>query len=574
MQVHIRSATFEPTTFNAERGTVEVVISTGADVIRRDYQGEYKERLNMNPAAWAAARATVPVLKDHQRSVDSVIGRAENIRVEHGRALATIQLSDRPDLAGIRRDIGTGILDSLSFGFTVPKWREFSEGGARVREAEQVVVHEVSFVPIGADPQARTRGEVNMEQEQQQQEQIRSIATAVGVVAPFADDLIQRGVSVDDARTAIIQEAARNVPRIDNRAPAVVTRDAGDGLITRLADGLLSRMNPAHKPEAGRAYAYHRIADIAREVLQVRGLNTLGSGVELITRAMHSTADFSHVLGEVFNKSLLSLRTSPTPVQQVFKRTTVADFRARHILEISDGPALLKMREGAQLTYGSITDAELASYSIDSYARGFTVSFPVLVNDNIGALADLSAKMNRGARGWFAGFLANTIIANPVLTDTKAVFHADHANLAAAGAAPSDTTLGAAKLAMRLQTDLGGNPIEATPKFLVVRATIEEAVNKLLATLYPTSSAGAETAAQGLVPVVAPHFDKAAHAAWYLFASPDEAPVFEYAELSGYEGPQVETRQGFDTLGTEIRVVWHVGAGAIDSRGAYKNPGV
>jgi HK97 family phage prohead protease len=572
MEMQTRSATFQPASYNAERGTVEAIISAGADVVRRDHQGEYKERLNMNPSAWTAARKTVPVLKDHQRTVDSVIGRAENVRIESGRALATIRLSDRTDLAGIRRDIETGILDALSFGFTVPKWREFSESGARVREAEQVVVHEVSFVPIGADPQAKTRGEVNMEQ--QQQEQIRSIATAVGVVAPFADDLIQRGVSVDDARTAIIQEAARNVPRIDNRAPAVVTRDAGDGLITRLADGLLSRMNPLHKPEAGRAYAYHRIADIAREVLQVRGLSTLGSGAELITRAMHSTADFSNVLGEVFNKSLLSLRTSPTALQQVFKRATVADFRARHILEISDGPALLKMREDAQLTYGSITDAELASYSIDSYARGFTVSFPVLVNDNIGALADLSAKMNRGARGWFAGFLANTIIANPVLTDTKAVFHADHANLAAAGAAPSDTTLGTAKLAMRLQTDLGGNPIEATPKFLVIRATIEEAVNKLLATLYPTSSTAAETAARGLIPIVVPHFDKAAHAAWYLFASPDEAPVFEYAELSGYEGPQVETRQGFDTLGTEIRVVWHVGAGAIDSRGAYKNPGV
>ena len=114
------------------------MISAGADVVRRDFQGEYKERLNMNPSAWTVARGTVPVLKDHQRTVDSVIGRAANIRIESGRALATIRLSDRSDLAGIRRDIETGILDSLSFGFTVPKWREFSESGARVREAEQL----------------------------------------------------------------------------------------------------------------------------------------------------------------------------------------------------------------------------------------------------------------------------------------------------------------------------------------------------------------------------------------------------------------------------------------------------
>lgn len=85
-----RAASFEPSSFNTERGTVEAIISAGADVVRRDYQGEYKERLNMNAAAWTVARGAVPVLKDHQRTVDSVIGRAENVRIDGGRALATV----------------------------------------------------------------------------------------------------------------------------------------------------------------------------------------------------------------------------------------------------------------------------------------------------------------------------------------------------------------------------------------------------------------------------------------------------------------------------------------------------
>jgi len=571
-----RNASFEPSTYNADKRTVQVVFSTGADVQRSDFEGPYIERLSLEPGAVELSQLIGgPVLDNHDRftSVRAVLGVVTDASVDGNRGVATVQFSERAEVQGIVRDIEQGIIRSVSAGYTVQTWQTQKRAdGVRVKTAIRWTPKEISFTPLAADPAARTRSrEVTMDESMQTQ--IRGIATAVGVQTTFADDLIQRGVSIDDARTAIIREAANSIPAIDNRAPAVVTRDAGDGLVTRLADGLYSRMNPSHTPEAGRAYAYHRIADIAREVLQHRGLNTLGSGAELITRAMHSTADFSHVLGEVFNKSLLSLRTSPTPLAQVFKRVTLADFRARHVLEISAGPALLKMSEGAQLTYGTITDKELASYSIDSYARGFTVSFQALVNDDMGALQDLSAKMSRGARGWFAGFLANTIIANPTLTDTKAVFHADHDNLAGAGAAPSDTTLGAAKLAMRLQTDLAGNPIEMTPKFLVIRATIEEAVNKLLATLYPTSSSGAETAARGLVPIVVPHFDIATHAGWYLFASSDEAPVFEYAELSGYEGPQVETRQGFDTLGTEIRVVWHVGAGAIDSRGGYKNPG-
>lgn len=570
--IHVRTATFEPSTFNADHGTVEAVISAGADVPRRDLSGPFIERLSMASAAWTTARPTVPVLKDHQRTVDSVIGRAENIRVENGRALAMIRLSDRPELAGIRRDIQTGILDSLSFGFTVPKWREYSENGTRVREAEQIVVHEVSFVPIGADPRAKTRNEVTMEQ--QQQEQIRSIATAVGVPAAFADEIIQRNVSVDEARAAIIREAAKSMPAIDNRQPAVTTREAGDTLVARLADGLYSRMNPAHKPEAGREFAYARISDIARRCLEHRGLSTLGSQADLVTRALHTTSDFSNVLAEVYNKSLLALRSAPSAVEQVFRRATVADFRARHVMEISDGPALAEVGENGEVTWGSISDKELASYSVKSYARAFGISFKALVNDDLQAMSDIAGKMTRGARAWFAGFLANVIMSNPALADGKAVFHADHHNLAASGGAPSDMTIGAGKLAMRLQTDASGNPIDAPPRYIVIPAALEGTVDKLLATLYPTSSGEAETSARGLIPVVVPQFDQAgATAAWYLFAATADAPVFELAELSGYEGPRVESRQGFNTLGTEVRVVWHVGAGAIDHRGAYKNPG-
>lgn len=571
-EILTRAATFEPSSFDEAQGTVIAVISAGADVPRRDLTGPYVERLKMTPEAWSTARPTVPVLKDHQRNVDSVIGRAENIRVENGRALATIRLSDRPDLAGIRRDIQTGILDSLSFGYVVPRWREYSENGTRVREAEQVVVHEVSFVPIGADPQATTRGEVTMEQ--QQQEQIRSIATAVGVPAAFAEDLIQRNVSVDDARAAIIREAAKSTPVIDARQPAIVTRDHADGLIERMADGLATRVIPGHKPEAGRQYVYHRLADFAREILRERGLSTLGSPVELLSRAMHTTSDFAVLLQETFNKALFPLRTAPSPITQIFRRTTMADFRKRHILEVSDGPALEEVAESGEIRFGTIEGRELASYRLASYAKGFAVSFRTLVDDDIGALSDISEKIARGARQWFTSFLIDTIIANPKLADGKAVFHADHANLAASGAAPSDLTIAAARLAIRKQTDLSGNPIGATPRFILIPAALETTVDKLLATLYPTSSTEAETAARGLTPLVEPRLDaKNQTTAWYLFCPPAEAPIFEFAELSGVEGPRVESRPGWNTLGTEFRVVWHLGCGAVDHRGAFKNPG-
>jgi len=570
-----RAAAFQPSSYNPDRRTVDVVFSTGADVQRADFEGQYIERLSMERDAVDLSELIGgPVLDNHDRfsGVRAILGVVETATVDGKRGVATVRFSERPEVQGVAADVQAGIIRSVSAGYTVSKWEVTKDtDGRRIKTATRWTPKEISFTPLAADPAAKTRSEVNMNEELQTQ--IRSVASAVGVSGAFVDDLIQRNVSLDDSRRALIQEAARNAPQIDSRTPAIVTREAGDGLVERLADGLFSRINPAHKPEAGREFAHFRMADIARQCLQTRGLSTLGSPAEVLTRAMATTSDCSAVLAEVYNKSLLTLRTDPSAILQIFKRATVSDFRPRHDMEITDGPGLEKVSESGEITFSKITDKDLSSYKVDSYARAFAISYQSLVNDDLAALSALSAKMTRGARSWFVGFLANTIIANPTLTDTKAVFHADHYNLASSGAAPSDTTIAAAKLAMRIQTDASGNPIDAPAKFIVIPASLETTVDKLLATIYPTSSSAAETSARGLTPVVVPQFDQASHAAWYLFADPSIAPVFEYAELSGYEGPRVETRQGFNTLGTEIRVVWHVGAGAVDSRGGYKNAG-
>ncbi|WP_321470125.1 hypothetical protein [uncultured Paludibaculum sp.] len=574
-----RAATFEPSTFDAERNSVQVVFSTGADVQRNDFEGPFIERLAMTPEAVNLTELIgAPVLNAHNRfDVRDVLGVVEEASVDGARGVARIRFGQRPDVQGIATDVKGGIIRSVSAGYSVQEWRtEKRPDGTRLKTAVRWTPKEISFTPLAADPQAKTRS-MGDHMEPQVQDKIRSIAEAVGVAVTFADDLIQRNLNLNDARTAIIQEAARTAPKITNHAPAQVTRETAPEDMTRAAgEALYQRLNPAHRlSEQARPFAGRRIADLYREVLRQRGHSALGSDAEIVTRAMHTISDFSSgIFSELFNKSLFMITQNPAAITQVFKRATVDDFRDRHVFEISDGPALVKVNETGEVKSGTITDKKLSSYHIDSYARLFSLSFQAQVNDDMGALADLSAKMTRGARQWFTSLLVDAIIANPKLADNKAVFHADHGNLAAAGAVPGETTLAAAKLAMRTQVDASGNPIDAPPKFIVIPAALETTVDKLIATLYPQAPADAIVSARGLISVPEPRLDlKGASGAWYLFADPSMAPVFEYAELSGYEGPQVEVKQGWETLGTEIRVVWHVGAGAIDSRGAWKNPG-
>jgi hypothetical protein len=136
-------------------------------------------------------------------------------------------------------------------------------------------------------------------------------------------------------RSELIAEAARRQPVIDNRGPAVVVRDASEGLISRMADGLYSPHQSRARTARG---ARVRLCEVQRP----------GAAHPSGARAEHAgqpdgAADARHahdfgLLGaaaELFNKSLFTLRAAPSPITQVFRRTTMADFRSRHVLEVS-----------------------------------------------------------------------------------------------------------------------------------------------------------------------------------------------------------------------------------------------
>jgi hypothetical protein len=59
-----------------------------------------------------------------------------------------------------------------------------------------------------------------------------------------------------------------------------------------------------------------------------------------------------------------------------------------------------------------------------------------------------------------------------------------------------------------------------------------------------------------------------------MFADPGQIDTFELAFLAGSPGPRVETREGWNVLGAEVRCVHTFGVGAVDWRGAFASTGV
>ena len=243
-------------------------------------------------------------------------------------------------------------------------------------------------------------------------------------------------------------------------------------------------------------------------------------------------------------------------------------------LSYSNAPLLEKLNEHGEIKAGTMAEAREA-YKIETWAKKIGITRQVLVNDDIGAFSDLARRMGQGAAETEARILVTLLEANsgagPTLSDTKTLFHVDHGNKAAIGAVISDATLSAARLALRTQKGLDGRIVRVTPKNLLVPPALETVAEKWQATIAPATAADVNPFSGAMSLVVEPRLSSATR--WYVTADPGEIDGLEFAYLSGNEGPQVESRSGWDVDGVEIRVILDFGAGFIDHRGWFQNAG-
>lgn len=570
-----REAASRPTSWNASERTIEATIATGTPVTRRDEQGEFLEVLDLSGADLAALRGA-NVLDGHSPGVSNIIGVVEDARVENGEIIARLRMSSRPELASVVRDIGEGIIRNISVGYSVAEWRNSRANGQRTRTAVKWTPREVSFVSVPADRNAHTRN-ANMNDRTTINRQIRELASRAGATATVIDDLIDRQATIEQARSAILDDVlARGSTSI---RPTGRSMDDPMQFRDAVSDALCFRIDPNRKPknQAANQYIGLTIPDIGRLCLTREGMNTTGLHADaLITRALNSTSDFPSLMQDAINKTLrVAYEAAPSGLKRVARETSVADFRTKHrIMLDSTGFTLEQVNEDGEFKRGTMIDSD-ATYSLATYGRVFGVSRQALVNDDLGAFSDIARRLGIAAAQFEATFLANFLLANsgdgPTMTDGKPLFDVTHGNIATAtGAAPSVTTLTAARLAMRHQTGIGGGLIAVTPAYLIVPAELETTAEQLITQIRPVVVGEVNPFSTLVGVVVEPRLPQYG---WYMVASPGEVDGMEYAYLSGQPGPQVEAQLGFDVDGLETRVRLDFGGGVIDWRGWYYNPG-
>lgn len=582
-------------TWNAEARTFDVVLSAGAPVERQDQRGMFDEILDVRGAV---IPDRIPLLDSHNRfELDGKLGEVTNIRLDGNRLIGTARLSKHSAMAQrIAAEIGDGDRFGVSIGYSVPpgKWSERVNPTTKRREkvATAFDLLEASLVAIPADPAATTRNSPMETQETENNTQpavqtraqinveIRSIARTAGLDQAWIDRQIDADATLDQVRAAALQamsERSSAAGSIRSTGNAVITNDHTDPVAIRsaMADALAHRLAPAAVKLEGRATEFrgHRVLDMVGDLAVAAGDRiNLRDQDALLQRAVgaHSTSDFPLLLADAANKALLANYQVAAPTYRKWAaRKPFSDFRDHSFLRVGDFPSFKEINEGGEVKYGTISE-NAEKVRAKEYGTGIAIGRRALINDDLSALSDFSnmiairaaADENKQAYGVLA--------TNGALSDSVALFHATHANLASSPSTIDGTNVALAVAQLRAQTSLDGLKLNLQPTYLVCGPAKEVAARQLLAAIVAAKASDVNVWSGFAELVVDANITGNE---WYIFATPGVAPAIIYGYVAGSEGPQVRTERDFDTQAIKVAASLDFAVGAIDFRGAVKNAG-
>ena len=253
---------------------------------------------------------------------------------------------------------------------------------------------------------------------------------------------------------------------------------------TTEANPRFQRMTPELERAIEEGYQYRRasLEDVIRMCAAIDGVSLPTGRQNLLQTYFRgvSTAALSAVYTANVNSELLSafMVAEDTTTGGWVRESDVSDFRTNERARLENGGALKKLPRGGEAEHATYSDA-VESFKIARYAAQFVIDDQDVQDDNFGGLTGfVPADMGVAARQLRADLIYSILIGNPDMRDSTALFHGDHNNLAGS-AAFADATLGAARKAMRIQTESGRN-LNIVPRFLIVPPALEDAADVLV----------------------------------------------------------------------------------------------
>ena len=456
-----------------------------------------------------------------------------------------------------------------------------------------------------------------------------------GVDQTVISNCIAKGVSVDQARKDVFAALeAKGKKTTDNKDITIRTQFGSGGgadvvqkrlecmqasMLLRADSRFFLNRHPvsgeflagcgekqqADASEMAREYRNFKLIDMAKEYLQLRGIEPRGwdttriadvalrapaRDAEFFDGGAESTTDFPAILANVANKTLRQgYESYPRTFEPFSRQMTAQDFKPINRVMLSDAPSLQQLNEKGEYHRAQLTDSNIA-YVLNTFGEIVALTRKVIINDDLQAFTRVPALLGVAAARLESDIVWGIIINNPVAkyagdTAATALFAAGHNNLLTGTPSSIDPTvagalalgaLGLGRGELRRQKGPQGTPLNLVPRFIAVPTALE---TYMLQVVFPIDIASSDETkvvpqwVRSLVPIVEPRLDAASSTAWYLFADPAQVDTVEYCYLEGQQGVYIETKQGFEVDGIEIKARMDFGAAAIDYRGMQKNAG-
>ena len=590
---------------------------------------------------------SVPLLTNHENRTGSRVGMVAARIEDDSLHIEGEIVSSNGLAAGILEQAEAGADWQLSIGAEVKK-AELVKAGTRVINGQEhaapfyhvteSILREVSVVAVGADKATRMQvaasftltGEVPMPDENHRDTPPPSDPPAgapqpVGPRTPAPDPGVAaaQAVAAERERIAGIQRvcagefteiereavnAGWTVHATSQRVLAAVRaarpvadvniavrRDPGPAFERRVLEAAMCLRANIGEEDLARDYGEEVVASAGRsrdlslhllfaECARLEGIAVPRSFGNDTIRAAFSTVSLPGILNNVANKRLLrSFQAQPVIATRLCSEGELNDFKESERYRLTDVGDLEPVAPDGEIKHGGLTE-EKATNQLGTFGKIFALTRQMIYNDDLGAFLKVPDGMGARAARKIDQLFFTRLLANP-----GNLFSEAHRNYRDG----ADTALSGDSLALAVQlfldqVDADGQPINISPKFLLVPTALKMTARELLnSTFYiatgtsekrriPTYNALAD---EDLEVISSPYLSNgnytgASSMAWYLFADPAVVDTFEIGYLKGQRMPKVEKGDAdFDTLGIKFRVYFDLGVREQDFRGMVRFKG-
>ena len=297
-----------------------------------------------------------------------------------------------------------------------------------------------------------------------------------------------------------------------------------------------------------------------------------------------STLSITGILSNTANKFLLQgYNAVESAWREIAPIKNVSDFKQHTSYNLVGDMEFEQVGAGGEIKHSTLSDESFTNQA-DTYAIMGAITRKDQINDDLGALTAIPAKIGRGA-----ALKANKVFWTAFLDNTS--FFASGNNNLETSNGLSIGGLTTAELAFLDQKSpenadgKAGSPLGLMPRILLV----PNALNVTASQLMNTTSVDVTTTADTPLPNSNPHAGKfsvvrssylsdttlggaASASTWYLLGDPQDIPVIEVAALNGNPNPTVETADAdFNTLGVQMRGYADFGVAKQNPLGGVKS---